>query len=120
MENIEKKTVKNKFGITIVCCCASCQHNVGMVNEYKRRCNIEKEPVFTNYYCPKWEMKRSSAPKPKPGEVDLDMAGKGGGLVKRKDYLMFALDYATAFANKKDEMRAYYMQHNGRIFLNRK
>lgn len=79
----EKLTMKNRYGIPIVVCCASCSHNKGADTEKTRVCDFgtKEKP---NYRCLNWEMKRS-----------LDNAGKGGGLIKKLAFLEYLRDYKT-------------------------
>ena len=73
----ERETTKNRLGITIVKCCASCSKKVLTGNE-KRDCSLGEKNVSATYLCPNWEM----SPK-------LENAGKGGGGVKRKEWFLF-------------------------------
>ena len=48
-----RKFVKNRFGITIVKCCASCSH------KSYNLCDAGYGEVSQNHLCPKWSMKEN-------------------------------------------------------------
>ena len=75
---MEKKRflTKNRFGITIVKCCASCRHK--KCDNRMRLCMRGKGNVSPDYLCDKWEMAEQ-----------LEIVGKGDGKVKQKEYLEF-------------------------------
>lgn len=70
-----KSTTTNRYGMSIVMCCASCQHS-GFNNDKTRICCKGEGIVSPKSYCTEWKMRPS-----------LDNAGKGGGRVKKKDWL---------------------------------
>lgn len=86
---VKKKFAKNKYGIKICMCCASCKHKV--LDKSLRICNNGEGQVPSFYLCPLWEM-----------QDVFDNVGKGNGKVKKKEYLKFALD-----AINKDDMAAW-------------
>lgn len=68
---MEKKYVKNGYGIRINMGCYSCGNCTG---HYK--CNLTKSRVPRDYWCTCWKMK-----------PHLHNAGKGDGIVKPKELL---------------------------------
>ena len=76
----KKATVLNKFGISVVKCCASCQHKE-LHDERMRPCKLGDVKVMPDYLCPRWIMRES-----------LDNAGMGGGRVRKRHWLNFVLD----------------------------
>lgn len=81
MEAVAKEFVKNKYGIAIVKCCASCIHHSGCRNDDYRTCLKDRREHHMEYLCKDgWEMTQS-----------LENAGKGGGRVKKKAYIDFVL-----------------------------
>lgn len=76
---VHKEFFKNRFGCSIVKCCASCKHK--QYDNNNRKCEIDGSAVRPDYLCSdRWEMSDK-----------LDNAGKGGGKVKRREYLMSVL-----------------------------
>lgn len=77
----DKQFMKNRYGIPIAVCCASCAHNLGADSEKTRICEFgtTERP---SYQCNNWGMRRS-----------LDNAGKGGGCIKKLAFLEFVRDY---------------------------
>ena len=75
-------TTKNKYGVDIVKCCASCKHNIGAASEFTRVCDDGEGIVKPNSLCAHWMMKQN-----------LEKAGKGGGGIKKKHYLEWLLNY---------------------------
>ena len=78
MEKIE--FVKNMFGTRIRKCCASCKHKE--YDRLKRLCTKGEGYVRPDSLCADWEVSEK-----------LEKAGIGGGLVKKKSYLLYALNY---------------------------
>ena len=70
---------KNKFGISICKCCASCMKK--SFDKRLRLCTVGEGLVLPSHVCKKWVM-----------SPYLENVGRGTGYVKRKDYLLFALD----------------------------
>lgn len=120
----KKKTVKNHFGIDIVCCCSSCIHNVGALSDKTRSCNAGEGEVLPSSWCAQWSMKRKPSVGAKLGDTDLDMAGRGGGHVKKKTYLDFVRDAKTnsrsEYANYDGEalQKAYESKYASSIYIN--
>lgn len=112
---------KNKLGYDIVMCCASCIHNAGANNEFTRLCDAGEGIVKPSSYCKQWEIKRRIG-SGKPGDVDLDSAGLGGGRIKRRDYLQFVLKYPQpenpTMHIPIGEIRADYEKKHGSIYIN--
>lgn len=107
-----KTTIKNKYQIDIVQCCASCAHNIGMDTEKTRICDAGEGIVKPSSYCKGWAMRKG-----------LDKAGKAGGRVKKLSYLTFVLEYQQPEGRDPltvDEKRAEYMEKFGSIYLNKR
>ena len=118
MEKVKYFT-KNRYGITIVKCCASCRHK--QADNRGRICMNGEGQVPTDYLCGEWQMAEG-----------LDNAGKGGGVVKRKEFLDYAINAhftesaktIRAFINKqsytrmsKDDIRSEWEKtHEGGIY----
>ena len=104
-----KYYTKNKYGISIVKCCASCKHKQA---DSRVRLGLNGEgSVPSDYLCKAWEMSEG-----------LDNAGKGGGKVKKKDYFEFCnnVSITTAdlpkYISVKDAKRAEYEEIHGGIY----
>ena len=98
----EFKTITNQYGISIVCCCATCDHNLGIISPKARKCELTEdgEVVPRSYCCKCWKLKSVPVPR-KRGYTDFGAAGKGGGEVKRKEYLLYALDMSKGRAARE-------------------
>lgn len=74
------KYVRNQYGIAIKKCCASCAHKhiIGKASVISRLCDAGEGVVQPSHLCKDWRM-----------VAELDNAGKGGGRVKRPDYIDF-------------------------------
>lgn len=95
MEELSKEFVKNRYGIIVVKCCASCKHREAIAGDNVRRCRRGFGKHKNNYLCGSgWEMDDS-----------LDNAGKGGGRVKKKSYFDFVNKYG--FHHAEDYERQY-------------
>lgn len=106
---MEKQFFKNRFSVNIVKCCASCIHNAGVVNEMQRVCDAGEGRVRLSDLCGMWVMKPY-----------LDNAGKGGGKVKKRHYLYYALENDKDKNDKQlpvKEKRAQYNEKFGSIYL---
>ncbi len=79
MEACSKQFVKNKYGISIVKCCASCKHHDSKGEDKVRYCKKGYGKHYLDYYCGRdWEMNPS-----------LNNAGSGGGKVKKPEYIRY-------------------------------
>ena len=76
----QKKSMRNHHGIEIRKCCASCQHKC-MDTDGRRICGLMQIVVEQRFDCPKWEMAEGQ-----------QNAGRSGGKVKRREYLMFVFE----------------------------
>lgn len=105
-----KLKTTNRHGITIVKCCASCAFNMGMSSEKTRICQIGEGIVKPSSYCGTWKMRKG-----------LDNAGFGGGRVKKRKYLYFALNFESSPEQPAtvNEKRAAYMEKFGSIYINK-
>lgn len=70
---------KNKFGVSIKKCCASCKFK--QMDVRVRFCTRGEGIVSPHSICEDWTM-----------NPDLDNAGKGGGRIKKRSYLINCLD----------------------------
>lgn len=75
----QKVFVRNNYGIKIVKCCASCEHKA--LDNRSRLCTIGEGIVASSHCCKNWQMAEA-----------YKQAGKGGGVVKKKDYLDFVIN----------------------------
>lgn len=109
---MEKEFCKNRFGATIVKCCASCKHKVYDKGCF-RVCQKGEGIVQPSSICGDWEMSPS-----------LSKAGIGGGHVKKRHYLKFVLDYTQPEDPRQHkgvmEKRREYELLFGSIYLNEK
>ena len=102
-------TIKNKYNIDIVMCCASCKRNMGAKTENTRVCEISKLPVKPSHFCSSWRMREA-----------LDNAGKGGGTIKKKHYLEWLKDYQNPAALTlclEDRITEYERQYGSRYVV---
>ena len=76
--NIQIK--RNRFGLQVKMCCASCQFKDLTRASSQRWCNNQEKSVKSSSLCGLWQMNQQ-----------LKMAGMSKGGVKRKEYLMFVL-----------------------------
>ena len=70
------KTFKNKFGIEINICCASCQFRDFDNKTGKRICSLTEQQVESKNICDDWHLSQG-----------LENAGAGGGTVKSYQHL---------------------------------
>lgn len=104
----EFKTITNQYGISIVCCCATCDHNLGIISPKARKCELTDDrndgnggvEVPRSYCCKCWKLRSVPVPR-KRGYIDFGAAGKGGGEVKRKEYLLYALELSKGRAARE-------------------
>ena len=118
---MDKKKVfaKNRYGISIVKCCASCRFK--KCDSRTRLCTNGEGSVPSDYLCRNWEM-----------AYGLDNAGKGGGKVKRAAYLQYSCDVLSeenarlieasiakrAYMRKTlDEIRNEFIDRHGNIYV---
>ena len=69
------KKFRNKFGIEINICCASCQYR-GFDKQGKRICSLTEQQVDSRAVCEDWHLRQG-----------LENAGAGGGTVKSAEHL---------------------------------
>lgn len=74
--------MRNRNGIEIKECCASCKHRC--LDNDGRSCSLTKVPVASGYRCEKWTMHKR-----------LQNAGNSGGKVKSWHYLHFFMERWT-------------------------
>lgn len=102
MEAVVKEYHKNRYGINIVKCCASCQHRGEPKDYYYRLCCLDKRKHRTDYLCSSWSM-----------DMNLSNAGKGGGMVKNPMYIRYSLEHGAGHAEE-------YEQQYGSRYLTKK
>lgn len=81
---IEITSVRNAHGCKVKRRCASCQ-NMCIKSDGTRVCALTMMNVPKTFDCKEWQMSEG-----------LMNAGKSGGKVKRKEYLMFVQDVRSA------------------------
>lgn len=69
-------TYRNRWGIEVKICCASCQYKEYDKKTGERLCTLTQLPVEGQELCEEWHLSQG-----------LSMAGAGGGEVKSKEYL---------------------------------
>lgn len=74
-------TMRNQHGIEIKMCCASCQHKV-CNHDGSRVCSKMRLKVEQQFCCKEWTL----------AEESFSKAGRSGGKVKRREYLMFVFE----------------------------
>lgn len=74
MEQVKGVFARNKFGVIVMICCASCLHKVICRKITKRRCMLKKKDVGQLDVCKDWEMSNL-----------LKNAGRSKGVVRDKD-----------------------------------
>ena len=74
----QTKTARNCFGIEVTKCCASCAHKDLTRGVTLRRCIRHQKDVRADDVCNDWTV-----------SVQLKMAGRSQGRVKRREYLMY-------------------------------
>ena len=110
--------MKNKNGIEIKACCASCQHRLMTVDD--RICGLTKASVASDYSCNRWRMEKL-----------LQNAGNGGGKVKKWQYLCFFMEHwikqrndleagsiAPTQLQSVEQIRKEYNELHGSEFIN--
>ena len=85
---------RNKHGIRMARCCMSCAYKEETELKTRRVCALDKVVHHLCHMCHDWEMSRS-----------MQGAGTSGGKIKRREYLMFALEirYEEQLAEEKGE-----------------
>ena len=98
-----EKTVKNRYGIEIKKCCASCQSKQ-YKNEQLRNCKLGENGVKPTYYCDCWKMQES-----------LDNAGKGGGKIRKQSWFRFLAESLTGDISLVE--KEYNKKHGSRFLV---
>ena len=76
----QKEFVKNRKGLDIVKCCASCQHKA--IDRDIRMCMNGGGIVSKDYLCPSWQM----------SENLINAGSEVGGQTKRPEYIQWLLE----------------------------
>lgn len=92
-----KTFTRNKYGVRIVKCCASCRFK--QLDNRSRLCTSGEGTVPASYLCQGWEISPS-----------LDNVGKGNGDVKKAEYLKYSItrlfnDYNESVTDKQKGIR---------------
>ena len=107
MEAVIAEFVKNSHGVRIKKCCASCLHHRSGTKDDYRLCNITQMEHSIDYLCANdWKMMWPGNP-PKQGRLNLDNAGKGGGRVKKKSYLIYRTEKSATGAGNEELAERY-------------
>lgn len=69
-------TYRNRWGIDVRICCASCQYKAYDRKTGERLCSLTQQPVESRHLCEEWHLSQG-----------LAMAGVGGGEVKSLEHL---------------------------------
>ena len=108
----------NKYGVSIVKCCASCKFR--QLDNRIRLCTAGEGSVPSSYVCNSWEINPT-----------YENVGKGDGNIKTSEYLHYALDrlfddYNTSVAASQNgiihkrlsiaDIRKEFAKHNGTIY----
>lgn len=99
---MEKRTTRNVYDIPIVKCCASCKYK-DYEDERHRKCILTDYRVKPNHLCGRWFMNDK-----------LSKAGRGGGNIKKKAYLMYLLENISK--GSIDEIRSSFESKYGSIY----
>lgn len=74
MKQNDSAFIRNAFGVSVKKCCASCAFKV--LDNSRRLCKKGEGSVPSNWLCEDWDMAEG-----------LKKAGRGGGNIKKKEYL---------------------------------
>ena len=113
MKEIEVEITKNAFDAVVVKCCASCAYREIDVFTGQRKCYRHDKNVDRYDVCENWKMNRGAR-----------VAGVGGGKVKQKKYLDFAMNIrlreqealAAGAMDKSDQMQVALMRRKYELF----
>lgn len=82
--------MRNRYGIEICRCCASCKHR--KVTNEGRMCRKTEDGVESWHLCSRWDM-----------HENLQNAGEGGGKVKKLQYLNY---FRQTWLQQREELVA--------------
>ena len=110
--------MRNKYGVKIRKCCASCDARVITTTDTYRMCSLDHKEVDGTDVCNSWQLRKG-----------LEEAGSAKGGVKRKAYFNYLQEVrdreATArnlglriTAKTLEEVRAEFEIDNNSIFIN--
>ena len=113
MKEIEVEITKNAFDAVVVKCCASWAYREIDVFTGQRKCYRHDKNVDRYDVCENWKMNRGAR-----------VAGVGGGKVKQKKYLDFAMNIrlreqealAAGTMDKSDQMQVALMRRKYELF----
>ena len=109
--------MKNKYGIEVKECCASCKHKDLTRLISSRFCLKRHKSVKPKSHCQQWEMSEQ-----------MEAAGSGRGMVKKKAYLKYVLEVREderlaeqlkiQFPHKSiEQIRKDFEERNGSIYV---
>ncbi len=107
---------RNKHGIRMARCCMTCAYKVITEQNKLRFCMLDQLTHRRCHMCHDWQMSRS-----------MEGAGTSGGKIKRREYLMFALEIRCEEQEEADagkeivpkdvrEIRAEFENMHGCVF----
>ena len=116
---------RNKHGIRMARCCMSCAYKEQTELKNIRFCTLDNQTHRRCHMCHDWQMSRS-----------MEGAGTSGGRIKRREYLMYALeirceeqesltptlskgegDFMNGKCKSLEEIRAEFESKYGSVFL---
>ena len=86
-------TYRNRWGIEVRICCASCQYKDYDRKTGERLCTLTQQQVESQELCDDWHLSQG-----------LSMAGAGGGEVKSLEYLRKKFNECIITTNKEKEI----------------
>ena len=86
-------TYRNRWGIEVRICCASCQYKDYDRKTGERLCTLTQQQVESQELCDEWHLSQG-----------LAMAGVGGGEVKSLKYLREKFNECIITTNKEKEI----------------
>ncbi len=86
-------TYRNRWGIEVRICCASCQYKDYDRKTGERLCTLTQRQVESQELCDEWHLSQG-----------LAMAGVGGGEVKSLEYLREKFNECIITTNKEKEI----------------
>ena len=109
--------MKNQYGIEVKECCASCKHKDLTRLISSRFCLKRHKSVKPKSHCQQWEMSEQ-----------MEAAGSGRGMVKKKAYLKYVLEVREderlaeqlkiQFPHKSiEQIRKDFEERNGSIYV---
>ena len=107
--------VRNRHGIRMGRCCMSCAYKMCTKEQKLRRCALDGIVHRRCHVCHDWEMSRT-----------MQGAGASGGLIKKREYLMYVLairveeqeqEIEKEFCKSVEEIREEFEKKCGSIYI---